>query len=148
MAAKGKAKSKRDSETWAKRVERFHEYLRDGNRGSGWYLAKQRITPSALAKELADHLNATKQQVFCHQGEVILSEPMIDWATRGRAMELAVKLWGMMPVEKKEVSLDIDVKLQNISDAELDARINAALAKDRAAAITVGAGAAEAEAEA
>lgn len=102
--AKGKTKSKRESETWAKRVERFHEYLRDGNRGSGWYLAKQRITPSALAQELADHLKATKQKVFCHQGEVIFSEPMIDWATRCRALELAIKLWGMMPAERREVS--------------------------------------------
>ncbi len=102
--AKGKTKSKRESETWAKRVERFHEYLRDGNRGSGWYLAKQRITPSTLAKELADHLKATKQQVFCHQGEVILSDPMVDWQTRGRALELAIKLWGMMPPDRREVS--------------------------------------------
>lgn len=88
MAAKGKAKakSKRESETWAKRVERFHEYLRDGNRGSGWYLAKQRITPSTLAKDLAE----------------LLKDP--NSSIKFRSLELAIKLWGMMPAERREVS--------------------------------------------
>lgn len=84
--AKGKTKSKRESETWAKRVERFHEYLRDGNRGSGWYLAKERITPSTLAKDLAE----------------LLKDP--NPSIKLRALELAIKLWGMMPAERREVS--------------------------------------------
>jgi len=84
--AKGKTKSKRESETWAKRVERFHEYLRDGNRGSGWYLAKERINPSTLAKELAALLKCPNPSI------------------KLRALELAIKLWGMMPPDRREVS--------------------------------------------
>ena len=101
MAAKGKAKakSKRESETWAKRVERFHEYLRDGNRGSGWYLAKQRITPSTLAKDLAE----------------LLKDP--NSSIKFRSLELAIKLWGMMPPERREVSGPDGGPIQ--SDAQL-----------------------------
>lgn len=97
-----RAKAKRD--TWAKRVERFHEILRDQHQGAGLYLEKQGINPSTLAEELADHLKATKQQVFCYRGDLVLSDPMVDWQTRGRALELAIKLWGMMPPDRREVS--------------------------------------------
>lgn len=99
------AKSKRRADTWARRVERFHEILRDQHQGAGLYLGKQGINPATLAEELADHLRATKQHVFCYQGEVVLSDPMVDWQTRGRALELAIKLWGMMPSDKIELSV-------------------------------------------
>jgi len=92
-------------DTWAKRVERYHAILRDQHQGPGLYLEKQGINPSTLAEELADHLRATKQHVFCYQGEVVLSDPMVDWQTRGRALELAIKLWGMMPSDKIELSV-------------------------------------------
>lgn len=91
-------------DTWAKRVERFHAILRDQHQGAGLYLEQQGINPSTLAEELADHLRATKQQVFCYKGDLVLSDPMVDWQTRGRALELAIKLWGMMPPDRREVS--------------------------------------------
>ena len=97
-----RAKAKRD--TWAKRVERYHAILRDQHQGPGLYLEKQRINPATLAEELADHLRATKQHVFCYKGDIVLSDPMVDWQTRGRALELAIKLWGMMPPDRREVS--------------------------------------------
>ena len=98
------AKSKRRADTWAKRVARFHAILRDQHQGAGLYLGKQRITPATLAEELADQLKATKQHVFCYKGDVVLSDPMVDWQTRGRALEMAIKLWGMMPPDRREVS--------------------------------------------
>jgi hypothetical protein len=100
MTVRAEAKSKR----WAKRVERFHAILRDQHQGAGLYLEQQGINPSTLAEELADHLKATKQQVFCYRGDLVLSDPMVDWQTRGRALELAIKLWGMMPPDRREVS--------------------------------------------
>jgi len=90
MAVMAKATSKRRADTWAKRVERFHEILRDQHQGAGLYLGKQGINPSTLAEELAEQLKATKQQVFCYRGDLILSDPMVDWQTRGRALELAI----------------------------------------------------------
>jgi hypothetical protein len=104
MAVMAKATSKRRADTWAKRVERYHAILRDQHQGPGLYLEKQGINPSTLAEELADHLRATKQHVFCYKGDVVLSDPMVDWQTRGRALELAIKLWGMMPPDRREVS--------------------------------------------
>ena len=117
MAVRAKAKSKRQADTWAKRVARFHAILRDQNQGAGLYLGKQRINPSTLAKELADQLKATKQQVFCYKGDIVLSDPMVDWQTRGRALELAIKLWGMMPPDRREVSGPDGGPIQ--SDAQL-----------------------------
>jgi len=105
MAVRAKAKSKRQADTWAKRVARYHAILRDQHQGAGLYLEKQGINPSTLAEELADHLRATKQHVFCYKGDVVLSDPMVDWQTRGRALELAIKLWGMMPSDKIELSV-------------------------------------------
>ena len=105
MAVMAKATSKRRADTWAKRVERFHAILRDQHQGAGLYLEKQGINPSTLAEELADHLRATKQHVFCYKGDIVLSDPMVDWQTRGRALELAIKLWGMMPSDKIELSV-------------------------------------------
>ena len=119
MTVRAEAKSKR----WAKRVERFHEILRDQHQGPGLYLEKQGINPSTLAEELADHLRATKQHVFCYQGEVVLSDPMVDWQTRGRALELAIKLWGMMPPERREVSGPNGGPIETRSDV-LDAVIS------------------------
>jgi len=104
MAVMDKAKSKRRADTWARRVERFHEILRDQHQGAGLYLEKQGINPSTLAEELAEQLKATKQQVFCYKGDLVLSDPMVDWQTRGRALEVGIKLWGMMPPERREVS--------------------------------------------
>jgi len=104
MAVRAKAKSKRRADTWARRVERFHEILRDQHQGAGLYLEKQGINPSTLAEELAEQLKATKQQVFCYKGDLVLSDPMVDWQTRGRALEVGIKLWGMMPPERREVS--------------------------------------------
>ncbi len=104
MAVMAKAKSKR-ADTWSKRVERYHAILRDQHQGAGLYLEKQGINPATLAEELADHLRATKQHVFCYKGDVVLSDPMVDWQTRGRALELAIKLWGMMPSDKIELSV-------------------------------------------
>jgi len=91
-------------DTWAKRVERYHAILRDQHQGPGLYLEKQGINPSTLAEELAEQLKATKQQVFCYRGDLVLSDPMVDWQTRGGALELAIKLWGMMPPDRREVS--------------------------------------------
>ena len=123
MAVMAKAKSKRADDTWSRRVERFHEILRDQHQGPGLYLEKQGINPSTLAEELADHLRATKQHVFCYQGEVVLSDPMVDWQTRGRALELAIKLWGMMPPERREVSGPNGGPIETRSDV-LDAVIS------------------------
>jgi len=100
MAVRAKAKK----DTWAKRVERFHEILRDQSLGAGLYLGKQGINPATLAEELAEQLKATKQQVFCYKGDLVLSDPMVDWQTRGRALEVGIKLWGMMPPDRREVS--------------------------------------------
>lgn len=105
MAVRAKAKKERQADTWAKRVERYHAILRDQSLGAGLYLGKQGINPATLAEELADHLRATKQHVFCYKGDVVLSDPMVDWQTRGRALELAIKLWGMMPSDKIELSV-------------------------------------------
>jgi hypothetical protein len=104
MAVRAKAKKERQADTWAKRVERYHAILRDQSLGAGLYLGKQGINPATLAEELAEQLKATKQQVFCYKGDLVLSDPMVDWQTRGRALELAIKLWGMMPPERREVS--------------------------------------------
>jgi len=105
MAVRAKAKKERQADTWAKRVERYHAILRDQSLGAGLYLGKQGINPATLAEELAEQLKATKQHVFCYKGDVVLSDPMVDWQTRGRALELAIKLWGMMPSDKIELSV-------------------------------------------
>lgn len=96
-----KPKTKRKSKTFAEQVEAYHKILEE--QGAGYYLAKRRITPCTLAKEIEEHLKATEVKVFHHDGEIIYSEPLRAWSTQFRALELAVKLYGMMPKEKIEL---------------------------------------------
>jgi hypothetical protein len=124
VAAKPK-KPKKRTQTNEERVRRFQEIL--GEFGPCYYLNKRRLDPCRLAKEIEAHLEATQVKVFHHQGEIIFSDPLIDWQTRGRALELAVKLWGMIPAEKKEFSIDGNINLSSLTDDQLDERIARAI---------------------
>lgn len=96
------AKKPKKPDSYAKQVERYNRIIRD--QGSGYFLAKRRLTPCTIAREIEEHLHATSVKVFNHNGEILYSDPMRDWTAQFRALELAVKLWGMMPAEKREVS--------------------------------------------
>lgn len=95
------AKPKRKTPTIAEQTARFRKIIAED--GAGFFLAKRRITPCTLAKEIEEHLKATEVKVFHHDGEIIYSEPLRAWSTQFRALELAVKLYGMMPKEKIEL---------------------------------------------
>lgn len=99
----GKKKSKKPPIASAKVLNRYKQLLEE--HGVSYWLAKRRINPGTLAKEIDEHLHATSVKVFHHQGEIVYSAPMRDWAAQFRALELAVKLWNMYPTEKIELSM-------------------------------------------
>ena len=66
-------------------------------------LKREGHTPSALAKRLTAELNATEVKVFCHNGEVIVSDPLISWTVRQRARMDAHKLLNHYPPERQEI---------------------------------------------
>lgn len=74
-------------------------------------LDKQDITVDDLAKKLREELDSQETKFFAHQGEVVQTENVINWATRQKARMDAHKLRGDYPAEKKDVGGDIIVNI-------------------------------------
>ena len=63
------------------------------------------VTRKMVAQVLKGGLEAGITRVFCQEGEVIYSEPLIDHPTRLRAAEIASKLRGDFPATKTTVDV-------------------------------------------
>lgn len=66
------------------------------------------ITEEFLFEKLHQGLNATVIRVFCHEGNILSSEPFIDYATRHKYLDTALQLRDMYPTKKIEGDLNIN----------------------------------------
>jgi hypothetical protein len=88
------------------KLQRTYQEILDRDQGPVYWLVKDGLGPPELVAELKKQLNATQVKVFNSRDDgIVYSDELVDWATRSRALELAIKLWGMMPKEKVEVDI-------------------------------------------
>ena len=71
------------------------------------------ITPDYLADRIKEELEAMETKVFCTQGFVSYSDPLIAWHIRQRARQDAHKLMGDYPAEQVEHQGSITVEVVN-----------------------------------
>ena len=81
---------------------------------------KEKLSMTKLAKRLNESLDAEEVKVFCQEGYVVTSKPMIAHRVRLDALKLAGDWFGLKAVEKKEetVSGNITVEIVKFCEGE------------------------------
>lgn len=87
------------------------------NRDDNLEIAKKHdITPDSLFAELKAELEAEETQFAKIRGKFTDQKDVIAWNTRQNALEKALKLLNLYPVEKVEHTLTLEDKLRVIHD--------------------------------
>jgi hypothetical protein len=86
-------------------------------------LQREGITLPVLAKKLKKELNAKITKAYQFEGQVIYSDPMVDWSTRQRARKDALAYLGVMITEK------VDHSISGRITVDLEGRLREAIEK-------------------
>lgn len=62
------------------------------------------LTEKFLVRKLKQGLNAKITRVFNHGGLILYSDPLVDYETRRKYLDMALKLEDLYPTEKKEIT--------------------------------------------
>lgn len=77
---------------------------------------KHGITPDSLFEELKAELEAEETKLAQHQGQFIDEKDVIAWSIRQNALEKALKLLNLYPVENVKHTITLEDKLRAIHD--------------------------------
>lgn len=74
------------------------------------------ITPDSLFEELKAELEAEETKFFHHKGKVVGQQDVTAWGIRQGALEKALKLLNLYPIEKIDHTITLEDKLRAIHD--------------------------------
>ena len=74
------------------------------------FLDELGLSEEALKKRLIDGLDAMITRFFSHEGNVTDQKDCVDWETRRKYLDMAIKLKGIYPAEKREHSGKVNVQ--------------------------------------